>query len=92
MRLIPIPLVFVILLLHSNTVSAQPKSPLESKIISFMTGLQSENPKQTVELWILGVENRSGLFSMPCFHQISKAKQKNNSKKEAGILGNQALG
>ena len=54
------PLIFVVLLLQSNSVSAQPENPLESQIISFMTGLQSENPKQTVELWILGVENRSG--------------------------------
>jgi len=60
MALILLPLIFVLLLLHSNSVSAQPENPFESQIISFMTGLQSENPKQTVELWILGVENRSG--------------------------------
>jgi hypothetical protein len=33
---------------------------LESKITSFMSGLQPETPEQAVELWILGVKNRSG--------------------------------
>lgn len=61
MRLFLIPLLFAIILLQSNPTYAQTeKNPLESQIIPFMTGLQPETPKQAVELWILGVKNRSG--------------------------------
>ena len=35
-------------------------TPLESQLMSFMTGLMVTEPKQAVELWILGVNNRSG--------------------------------
>lgn len=35
-------------------------NPLESQLMSFMTGLMVTEPKQAVELWILGVNNRSG--------------------------------
>jgi hypothetical protein len=33
---------------------------VESQLNSFIYGLQPRTPKQAVELWILGVENRSG--------------------------------
>ncbi|WP_371812513.1 hypothetical protein [Sporosarcina sp. Marseille-Q4063] len=35
-------------------------NPLESQLMSFMTGLHVGEPKQAVELWIFGVNNRSG--------------------------------
>ena len=35
-------------------------NPLESQLMSFMTGLMVTEPKQAVELWIFGVNNRSG--------------------------------
>lgn len=35
-------------------------NPLESQLMSFMTGLMVAEPKQAVELWIFGVNNRSG--------------------------------
>jgi hypothetical protein len=37
-----------------------PKQKQEAMIASFLSGLQTEIPKQAVELWILGVKNRSG--------------------------------
>ncbi|MDM5227266.1 hypothetical protein QUF73_13745 [Cytobacillus sp. NJ13] len=60
MRLFFLPLLFSLILLQCNSTYAQTENPLESQITSFMTGLQSENPKQTVELWVLGLNNRSG--------------------------------
>ena len=35
-------------------------APLEIKLMSFIGGLHVGEPKQAVELWILGVNNRSG--------------------------------
>ncbi|WP_338472604.1 hypothetical protein R4Z10_07645 [Niallia sp. XMNu-256] len=35
-------------------------TPLEIQLMSFMNGLMVGEPKQAVELWILGVNNRSG--------------------------------
>ena len=33
---------------------------MDNQLRSFINGLQPRNPKETVDLWILGVENRSG--------------------------------
>lgn len=41
---------------------------------SFLSGLQAETPKQAVELWILGVKNRSGAVQ---FATLSPTLQKN---------------
>ncbi|WP_336822713.1 hypothetical protein [Sporosarcina sp. USHLN248] len=35
-------------------------TPLESQLMSFLNGLMVGEPKQAVELWIVGVNNRSG--------------------------------
>ena len=35
-------------------------TPLESQLMSFMTGLMVTEPKQAVELWLFGVNGRSG--------------------------------
>jgi len=87
MALILLPLIFVLLLLHSNSVSAQPENPFESQIISFMTGLQSENPKQTVELWILGVENRSGAVQYAVLSPNLQRKTKKQFEKRGWNTG-----
>ncbi|MEZ7171187.1 hypothetical protein [Sporosarcina sp. OR05] len=35
-------------------------TPIESQLMSFLNGLMVNEPKQAIELWILGVNNRSG--------------------------------
>lgn len=62
MRIIFIFLLFPLILFHTNTANAETENnSLESqRILSFITGLQPDTPKQAVELWILGVKNRSG--------------------------------
>ena len=59
MRFIFLFFLLPIILFHINHTFAETNS-LENQITSFMTGLQPETPKQAVELWILGVKNRSG--------------------------------
>ena len=46
---------------------------MESQLNSFIYGLQPRTPKQAVELWILGVENRSGAVQ---YAVLSPALQK----------------
>ncbi|MFS0639164.1 hypothetical protein AB1K84_25150 [Mesobacillus foraminis] len=54
-------LLFTFLLLNTSTLAfAETNHPLESQIISFMTGLQVDNSKDALNLWLLGVKNRSG--------------------------------
>ncbi|MBS4193174.1 hypothetical protein KHA94_24055 [Bacillus sp. FJAT-49705] len=62
-------LLFLLILFNNNPAIAETKqlNPLESKLMSFMTGLHVGEPKQAVELWILGVNNRSG--AVQYFHQ-----------------------
>lgn len=50
------------MLLYNDSVIAAPKqlNPTESQLMSFMNGLHVVEPKQAVELWIFGVNNRSG--------------------------------
>lgn len=56
----------------------KPLTPLESQLMSFMTGLMVTEPKQAVELWISGVNNRSGAvqYAMlsPALRKQSKSK------------------
>ncbi len=79
MRLFCILILFTVNSLHSSPTYAQlEKNPLESQIVSFMTGLQPETPKQTVELWILGVKNRSGAVQYallsPTLQKVTKKR------------------
>jgi hypothetical protein len=55
-------LLFSLMLFNYNPVIAAPKqlNLLESQLLSFMNGLHVGEPKQAVDLWILGVNNRSG--------------------------------
>lgn len=77
MRLILIPLISAIIVLQNNSTYAQEENPLEAQITSFMTGLRTENPKQTVELWLLGVRNRSGAVQ---YALLSPSLQKQTRK------------
>ncbi|MCK1997420.1 hypothetical protein MPH47_09310 [Psychrobacillus psychrodurans] len=53
-------------------------TPLESQLMSFLYGLMVGEPKQAVELWILGVNNRSGSvqYAMlsPSLRKLSRSK------------------
>ncbi|MEC2307168.1 hypothetical protein [Bacillus atrophaeus] len=79
MRLLFITLLFPILLLHTNPIFAETEAnPLESQITSFMSGLEVDAPKQVVELWILGVKNRSGAVQ---YAMLSPSLRKHTLKK-----------
>lgn len=45
---------------HDRNVFRRVTSHMDSQLRSFIYGLQTRTPLQTVELWILGLENRSG--------------------------------
>ena len=49
----------------------------ESKITSFMMGLRPDTPEKAVELWILGVKNRSGAVQ---FSLLSPSLQETNKE------------
>lgn len=53
---------------------------MDSQLRSFIYGLQTRNPLQTVELWILGVQNRSGAVQHAV---LSPALQKRTEKQFA---------
>ena len=59
MRILYSFLLVLVIILQANPAEAE-KTKETNQITSFITGLQTENPKQAVELWILGVKNRSG--------------------------------
>jgi hypothetical protein len=73
-------LLFSFILFHNHPAIAATKqlNPLESQLLSFMTGLQVDEPKQAVELWILGVKNRSGAVQ---YAMLSPSLQKNSRRK-----------
>ncbi|MBK3495262.1 hypothetical protein JFL43_10440 [Viridibacillus sp. YIM B01967] len=58
-------------------------------VLSFMSGLQPETPKQAVEIWILGVKNRSGAVQ---YALLSPTLQKYTRKQfeEAGWVTGQS--
>ncbi|WP_233414544.1 hypothetical protein [Thermaerobacillus caldiproteolyticus] len=62
MRLLFLTFLFPIIILSQvhPTFAETDAKQLESQINSFISGLRTETPKQSVELWILGVKNRSG--------------------------------
>lgn len=62
---------------------------MESQLNSFIYGLQPRTPKQAVDLWILGVENRSGAVQ---YAVLSPALQKFTRKQfeEAGWVTGQS--
>jgi hypothetical protein len=59
-------------------------TPLELQLESFIGGLRVGEPKQAVEFWILGVNNRSGPFNIRCCPLRFKKKQGVNLRKLAG--------
>ncbi|SFB11637.1 hypothetical protein SAMN04488577_3790 [Bacillus sp. cl95] len=90
MRLIVLlPLLIAIILLQNNsTYAGKEKNPLESQIItSFMTGLQVEDPKQAVELWILGVNNRSGAVQFAMLSPSLQQKTRKQFEQRGWVTG-----
>jgi hypothetical protein len=79
MRLWFLTLLFSIMILsHINPTFAETDTKsLENQITSFMSGLRAETPKQAIELWILGVKNRSGAVQ---FAMLSPSLQKHTRK------------
>ncbi|MGN7401897.1 hypothetical protein ACTHO0_18755 [Cytobacillus praedii] len=73
-------LLSLLMLFNINPAIAATKqlNPLESQLMSFMTGLHVSEPKQAVELWILGVNNRSGAVQ---FAMLSPSLQKQSRRK-----------
>ncbi|MCR8866879.1 hypothetical protein NQ109_28545 [Priestia megaterium] len=73
-------LLFSLMLIYNNPAMAAPKqlSLSESQLLSFMTGLHVGEPKQAVELWILGVNNRSGAVQ---YAMLSPSLQKQSRRK-----------
>ena len=70
-------LLFSLILFNNTPAQAAPKqlNLLESQLLSFMTGLHVGEPKQAVELWILGVNNRSGAVQYAMLSLASKTIQ-----------------
>lgn len=68
------------MLLYTNPAIAATKqlNPMESQLMSFMNGLHVVEPKQAVELWILGVNNRSGAVQ---YAMLSPSLQKQSREK-----------
>ncbi|MFK9095543.1 hypothetical protein [Bacillus salipaludis] len=73
-------LLFSLMLFNNTPALAAPKqlNLLESQLLSFMTGLHVGEPKQAVELWILGVNNRSGAVQ---YAMLSPSLQKQSRRK-----------
>lgn len=51
---------------------------MEIQLMSFMAGLHVGEPKQAVELWVLGVNNRSGAVQ---YAMLSPSLQKQSKRK-----------
>lgn len=65
---------------------------MENQLSSFISGLQPKNPKQAVELWILGIENRSGAVQYAVLSPSLQKITRKQFEKTVGLLGNQVLG
>lgn len=65
---------------YNNPAIAAPKqiNLSDSQLLSFMNGLHVGEPKQAVELWILGVNNRSGAVQ---YAMLSPSLQKQSRRK-----------
>lgn len=60
---------------------------MESQLSSFIYGLQPKNPKQAVELWILGVENRSGAVQYAVLSPLLQKRTRKQFEKSAWVTG-----
>jgi hypothetical protein len=77
MRLIFLTLLISIAIFNTNpTFSIAESDSSKQQADSFMTGLQPENPKQAVELWVMGVKHRSGALQYALFSPSLKKKTK----------------
>ncbi|WP_044784556.1 hypothetical protein [Bacillus thuringiensis] len=86
MRLFCYSLFIILTILQFNPVHAE-STEETAKITSFMTGLQTEIPKQAVELWILGVKNRSGAVQYAELSPLLQKQTKKNFQKSGWVTG-----
>lgn len=86
----------VLLLLYScwlsgSNIYAESEIPQKCKqatmVDSFLYGLQAEVPKQAVELWILGVKNRSGAVQFATLSPTLQKKTKDQFEKKGWGTG-----
>lgn len=70
----------LIFVLNTTTSVAETESQCEKQVTSFLSGLRVEDPNKAVELWILGVENRSGAVQFAMLS--SSLKQKSRAQYE----------
>ncbi|WP_232696916.1 hypothetical protein [Brevibacillus daliensis] len=64
-----------------------PKREQATIIDSFLAGLQAETPKQAVELWVLGVKNRSGAVQYATLSPNLQQKTRNQFEKRSWGTG-----
>lgn len=64
-----------------------PKREQASMVDSFLSGLQAETPKQAVELWVLGVKNRSGAVQYATLSRNLQQKTRNQFEKRSWGTG-----
>lgn len=62
-------------------------NPLEIQLMSFMTGLMVSEPKLAVELWILGVNNRSGAVQYAMLSPLLQKKSRSKFEQTRWITG-----
>lgn len=82
-------LLFISFLTIGNHVYAEANTfqKPQQLIPSFLSGLQAESPKQTIELWILGVKNRSGAVQYATLSPYLQEKSKNQFEEKGWGTG-----
>lgn len=86
MRLFCSSLFIILTILQSNLIYAEATEET-NQITSFMIGLQTDVPKQAVELWILGVKNRSGVVQYAELSPSLQEKTKKSFQKNGWVTG-----
>lgn len=86
MRILYSFLLVLVIILQANPAEAE-KTKETNQITSFITGLQTENPKQAVELWLLGVKNRSGAVQYAVLSPLLQKQTEGEFKKNGWVTG-----
>ncbi|MEW9672061.1 hypothetical protein [Ammoniphilus sp. 3BR4] len=90
-RIIICLLLLTLCLFSVSDVYAAPETPPKreqaSMVDSFLSGLEAETPKQAVELWILGVKNRSGAVQYATLSPNLKQKTRYQFEKRSWGTG-----
>lgn len=60
---------------------------MESQLQSFIYGLQPRTPKQAVDLWMLGVVNRSGLVQYAVLSPVLQKHTRNQFVEKGWVTG-----